>query len=329
MTRVNPLTRVLRTCLCSRPGMAWAVASAVTAWLLLSALGALAAQIPIIDAHSQADHLLKLEKIIELMDKGGVSHTILSTRGKVTPEQLLAFAARHPGRITPSVRSKGKPYASNSPKYYRLLEKQMSMPGFGAIAEVLMWHAEKRSRAGEFVAPGVIVHPDDKRVRSALDGAIGKGWPFIIHIEFASAGADRAVFMKKMETMVASHPDHPFALIHMGQLGLDDVRQLMARHDNIYFLTSRSNSVVVKRSREPWTMMFEGKRLAPDWKTLVVRHPDRFVLAFDNVFARNWGKFYLKQVHLWRKALADLPPDVAHAMAHKNAERLWRLPPAN
>ncbi|MCH9045978.1 MAG: hypothetical protein IIA40_07705, partial [SAR324 cluster bacterium] len=151
--------------------MAWAVASAVTAWLLLSAPGTLAAEIPIIDAHSQADHLLKLEKIIELMDKGGVSHTILSTRGKVTPEQLLAFAACHPGRITPSVRSKGKPYASNSPKYYRLLEKQMSMPGFGAIAEVLMWHAEKRNKAGEFVAPAVVVHPDDKRVRVSLDGA--------------------------------------------------------------------------------------------------------------------------------------------------------------
>jgi hypothetical protein len=29
----------------------------------------------------------------------------------------------------------------------------------------------------------------------------------------------------------------------------------------------------------------------------------------------------------WRKAMADLPDDVAHAIAHGNAERLWRIKP--
>ena len=329
MARVNPLTRVLRTCLCSRPGMAWAVASAVTAWLLLSTPGALAAEIPIIDAHSQADHLLKLEQIIELMDEGGVSHTILSTRGKVTPEQLLAFAARHPGRITPSVRSKGKPYASNSPKYYRLLEKQMSMPGFGAIAEVILWHAQKRNRAGEPVAPQWVVPIGSPQVQVALRGALKKGWPFVLHIEFGAAGDARQPFMSTMESLLRDHPGHPFLLNHVGQLDASAVGRLIGRHPNLHFLTAHVTPLSAKASDQPWTMMFEGKRLAPDWKTLVVRHPERFVLAFDNVFAGHWGKFYLKQVHLWRKALAYLPPDVAHAVAHKNAERLWRLPPAN
>ncbi len=83
--------------------------------LVLVASTATASEIPIIDAHSQVDHKIDLEKVIRLMDKGGVSRTILSTRGKVTPNQLISFASRHPDRITPSVRTKGYPYARNDP----------------------------------------------------------------------------------------------------------------------------------------------------------------------------------------------------------------------
>ncbi len=53
-----------------------------------------------------------------------------------------------------------------------------------------------------------------------------------------------------------------------------------------------------------------------------------FILAFDNVWEWNWGDMYLRQIALWRKALNDLPASAAHALEHKNAERLWRLPPA-
>jgi len=33
-------------------------------------------------------------------------------------------------------------------------------------------------------------------------------------------------------------------------------------------------------------------------------------------------------VRLWKATLAALPSDVAHALAHRNAERLWRIPAA-
>ena len=61
-------------------------------------------------------------------------------------------------------------------------------------------------------------------------------------------------------------------------------------------------------------------------RALVIKHPERFILAFDNVLEDHWSDYYLEQVAVWRKALADLPPDVAHALAHRNAERLWHLP---
>ncbi|MFC1491456.1 amidohydrolase family protein [Nitrospinota bacterium] len=285
---------------------------------------AAAARIPIIDAHSQVDHEVDLEDVIKLMNKGGVSRTILSVRMNVSPKKLAAFADRHPGRITPGLRTKIWAYVRNEPKYYRMLKMQLRLPQFGALAEVILCHAQKGD-----VAPEWIVHPDQPQVQEALKIALEKGWPFIAHIEFAAAQFDRDMWMKKFEALAAAHPKHPFPLIHMGQLHADDAARLIGAHPNVYFMTSHSNSVSVGAARgQPWMNLFKGWRLAPKWKKLIVRHPDRFILAFDNVFADHWGDFYLDQIDLWRKALAELPPAAAHALAHRNAERLWRFPPA-
>ena len=92
---------------------------------------------------------------------------------------------------------------------------------------------------------------------------------------------------------------------------------------------SLANSVVVNRSSQPWTDMFDnGNELAPDWRALIIRHRARFVLGFDNVWSGHWGPLFTDQVTLWRNALNKLPHPVAHAIAHGNAERLWRLAPA-
>ena len=289
----------------------------------LSVSGAQASKLYLIDAHSQIDHFVDRSEIVPLMDKAGIRHVILSTRGKVKPEQITKFAAKHPDRVTASVRTKSRHYASNSPKYYKSLKKQMRMPGFGAMAEVIMWHAKKGDKAPEWVVP-----PDSQQVQAALRGALAKGWPFIIHIEFAATDV-REEFMKKMEAMFEKNPDHPFALIHMGQLEAKDVARLLAKHSNLHFLTSHANPFITKDSNQPWIDMFDGgPSLAPRWKALIIKYPDRFILAFDNVWEDDWGDKYVKQAALWRKALAELPAEVASKVAHENAERLWKLPTA-
>ncbi len=303
--------------------------------LLLGVSAGGADEIPVIDAHSQVDQYIDFDEILKLMDEAGVSRTILALRGQRRPGDLVSFAARHPDRITPAIRTKGKPYMKGLKQFKRFLKKQLRIPEFEAMAEVLMWHAKKDRAPDVTLGPGkkgkppqVVVHPDDERVQVALRAAIQRKWPFIAHIEFAAAGADRDVFMTKFENLLRQHTDHPFVLIHMGELEAKDVRRLIDGHGNIFFITAMSNPIVVERSDQPLVNMFEGSSLAPRWKELIVRHPDRFILGFDNVFAGHWRKLYLKQVALWRKALEELPHEVAHAVAHRNAERLWRLPAA-
>lgn len=312
----------------SRPAQAFAALCLAAAFAAGSA--ALAAdRLPIIDAHSQAGDGIALARIIELMDDAGVSRTILSARGSTSIRDMVQLARSHPDRITAAVRSKGGAYQDKAPQAFRkFLAKQLKFKEFSAMAEVLIYHAEKTSRTGRTIAPEVAFAPGHEKVGIALEAALDRGWPFIPHIEFASLGADRDRYMRELEALLRDHPRHPFLLIHMGQLGAGEVARLIATHPNLHFITAHTTPVTLSRTREPWTPMFEGRRLAPQWRAVILRHPDRFVLGFDNVWPDHWEKLYLPQVRLWREALAELPDDVAHKVAHGNAERLWRLPPA-
>jgi len=93
--------------------------------------------------------------------------------------------------------------------------------------------------------------------------------------------------MAKLEALLLQYPQHPFVLIPMGQLSHIDVRQMIEEYPNIHFITSHSNPVVIGKSTQPWINMFDSDKLSADWKQLMVEHPDRFILGFDNVFAEH------------------------------------------
>ncbi len=275
-----------------------------------------------IDAHSQVDHnLVPLNKVISLMDIAGVHRTILSARGNLKGKDLLQLSKQNPGRITPAVRTKGIPYDTGSEKYYRILKNQIATKQYHAIAEILLYHAKKGNKA-----PEVLVYPDDKRVQVALNYAIENSWPFVVHIEFASLhGKKRRKFMRAFKQMLHQHPEQPFVLTHMGQLSRDRCLRLIENHKNVHFHTGWTNPVAVEGSNQPWMNVFEGDRLAPEWKDLFVQYPQRFIFALDNVFTEHWSDFYQKQMNYWKQALAELPAEVAHLIAHGNAERLWEI----
>lgn len=277
-----------------------------------------------VDAHSQMAKGLDSGKIIALMDKAGVRHTIISARNDRSSDDVADFAAKHPERITAAVRSKGKAFNQNRPELKKLINSQLARPEFKALAETILYHAQKGKKA-----PKIIVEADDPQVEMLLNLAKEKSWPFIAHYEFSAASRAKGKYLQQFEGLLQRSPDHPFLLIHMGQLDIAEVERLIAGYDNLHFMMSHCNPVSIAKSKgQPWTNLFKGEKLAPRWLELIAKHPERFVLAFDNVWPEFWGKFYLKQASLWRKALADLPSEVAHAVAHGNAERLWNLPEA-
>jgi len=283
-----------------------------------------AAALYFVDAHSQVDKdTSDLELIIRRMDAAGVYRTILAARSGRKPGDVADFATRHPERIVPSVRTKSDAFDKNPAKWRQFMQAQLNSGRFRAMAEMLLFHAKKGDKA-----PEVRAYPEDERVKFALAAAAERGWPFVVHIEFASLSpSERERFMAGFEALLREYPTLPFLLNHMGQLQPPEAARLISAHANFNLLTAHTTSIIARESREPWTRMFEGDHLATAWKELMLTHPDRFVFALDNVWYQHWDAFYLEQVKQWRKALAEMPPAVAHAVAHGNAERLWRLAP--
>lgn len=307
-----------------RPNRVFLLAVLATSLQMLFNLSVSASDLYFIDAHSQVDHNVEdLELIIERMNKADVYRTILAARSGRTPKEVAGFAEKYPVRIIPAVRTKSGAYIRNRPGYYKKIDQQLDSGKFSAMAEILLYHAQKGNKA-----PEVVVYPNDERVQYALEAAIGRSWPFVIHIEFASlVGSRNGRFMSAMEKLLISHRKHPFVLNHMGQLEPAEVRRLIEKHNNIFFLTAHTSPVIIRRSSQPWVNMFDNEKLTPKWKALAIARPDRLVFALDNVWETHWTRYYMGQIDYWRKAISDLPTKVGHALAHGNAERLWKLIP--
>jgi predicted TIM-barrel fold metal-dependent hydrolase len=303
---------------------AWAKAVAGLAALAFVALFSApchADNIPIIDAHSQLSDPQTANHVIDWMNAAGVAHTILSFRSEGGASDVIGLARKNPGRITPAIKIKGPAWQKGGSAFAAQVERQLSTGGFGALGEALVYHAAKGNRAPEWS-----VSPGDPQFQSLLSVARRFRWPVITHIEAHAAPSQN--YIAQLEAVLSQNRDVAFPLIHMGQLDPASVQRLISAHPNVYFMTSHANSITTARSRQPWTNMFSGGELRPDWRRLMVAHPERFILAFDNVWPGDWGNSYVQQVQLWRNALAGLPSTAAHKIAHQNAERLWRLRPA-
>jgi predicted TIM-barrel fold metal-dependent hydrolase len=305
--------------------------------VLLSACQPGQGELYFVDAHSQINENVDLSTIIQKMDNAGVTRTILAPRGLATHQDVKTLAEQHPGRIIRAIRTKGEKYRQNHPDFYTKFNQRISKPCFGAVAEVLLYHAKKINPEGGNPPQEVLVNPTDNRVVTTFNRTKSRRWPYIAHIEYASLLArlpDQPsplpnryqlfydeLHSPALRTFIGNQP---VVLIHMAQLDARKATMLLSNTHNIYFMTSHA-SPDYSGSNQPWINMFNGDSLKPEWKALMIKYPDRFIFAVDNVWPHHWQTTYKNVVDRWRTALGELPDNVAHAIAHGNAERLWRL----
>lgn len=304
--------------------------------LLLGTAGsALAENLRFIDAHGPVPASVSMDTVLSIMDRAGVSRGFLASfndpqyplgREHTQKHQadLIAFAASHPERVTLAIGLKRASNRAGDSATLERIRREAASPRYGALAEVIVVHAAKGR-----TLPEMIVGLDHRSVQEARTIALKRGWPLILHIEF---GHTRLIgeyerYMRDLERLLVENPGLPVVLIHMGQLEPKEASRLVAAHGNLYFLTSNANPIVIaaKGGNHPWTDLFSGDAIAPAWREVMVAHPDRFVFGVDAAINADWSNRYVDQVGLWRTALNKLPEPVARAIAHGNAERLWKL----
>jgi predicted TIM-barrel fold metal-dependent hydrolase len=66
-------------------------------------------------------------------------------------------------------------------------------------------------------------------------------------------------------------------------------------------------------------------RLTAEWRGVLLRHPERFLLGSDTWSQSRWDG-YAGIIAGYRRWLADLPADAARMIAAGNAQRLFGLP---
>jgi hypothetical protein len=68
----------------------------------------------------------------------------------------------------------------------------------------------------------------------------------------------------------------------------------------------------------------EGGKLCPEWRQLLLKYPDRFVIGSDTWVNQRW-LYYDDLMKGYRAWLGDLPPDVARKVAWDNGASLFGL----
>jgi hypothetical protein len=66
--------------------------------------------------------------------------------------------------------------------------------------------------------------------------------------------------------------------------------------------------------------------LCPEWRALILKHPDRFLIGSDTWVNQRW-QYYDELMRGYRRWLGDLPPEVARRIAWDNGARLFQLAP--
>lgn len=285
---------------------------------------------PMISTHSQYDDDIEIDEVVRILKQARVSKVLLSPRLKRPAEDVLQAAWQYPGLVVPLAKTKVRDYLRGTPGWSAHLEKIGASTGFQGLQELLLFHAAKLNRRGETLAPEITVGAGQQRVAQAIALAGAKGWPVTLHHEFRylgnQGGPRRQTFLDELEALFRKHPNQAFTLTHVALLEREEVEALIQAHPNVFFQLSMTANVY-RAQPFPWTPVFvdggELGELQPAWKKLLEAYPDRFLLAFDGVFAWSWRTDVVPEAREWRAALGRLDEKAARRIGHENAERLW------
>ncbi len=248
-------------------------------------------RLPIFDTHAHysrpAWEVYTPKQILKILEVAGVERALISS----TPDDgTLELYRTDPRRIALNLRP------------YRTRE---DMSGWAKDQEVFNYISGRLKRGfykgvGEFH----IFDPADAaspQIKALIRLAVERGIVLQIHSDSSS-----------VETLLSHNKKLKVIWAHAGMSEPPSViRKMMDRYVCLWIgLSFRADDI----SRN-------GK-LDPDWQSLFMRHPNRFLIGTDTYVAERWA-FYGELVAEHRAWLAKLPRRVAEMIAYRNAVRLF------
>jgi len=254
-------------------------------------IGAAVADLPIFDAHMHykqpAWAPYPVQTVIELMDRSGVAMALVSSTPDEGTIMLWEYAPR---RIVPELR----PYHGEAGS------------GNWTKSEGMLAYLEKRLQSYDHEGIGEFhVHnldPADRPLLKAV-AAMARARDIPVHIHSGAAPVRLFYEFEPALTVIWAHA------------GMSEPPQVVGEMLDTYPTLYADTSY---RERE---ILGDGN-LDPDWRAVVLRHPDRLMVGTDTWVNSQWDD-YEGLIALNRRWLAKLPRDVAERIAWGNAARLF------
>jgi predicted TIM-barrel fold metal-dependent hydrolase len=255
---------------------------------------------PIIDAHSHVSSASAIDAYVTAMKKHNVTKVVLLGVGGAQKEDvawIAAAAKKYPGLVVP-----GAPVVDPSDAGIGKTTDALDSLKAKALGEV---HGRQVSRK---------IDRDPGTFGKLFELAAARGVPVVIHEELTDGAA------KQLDAALAAHRKTTVIIAHGGEGPPARVDGLLARNPNLYVDLSGMHF-----QRKP-SLATETGPLDAAWKSLIEKHPDRFLIGIDVWAPKLFEPAMLDKLMTWtRRILGELPPGVAERVASKNAAAVFKL----
>lgn len=252
-------------------------------------------RLPLFDAHLHYNWEPKpfypLPQVLDLFRTNGVTGILATSRPNDGTRALVAAQPKDV-RVVPFIR----PYRVrsdigswfNDASIFDLIQEEYARGGYVGI--------------GEFHLSGK--QADTPWVKRVVDFSVEKGLYLHAHAD------DEA-----LEILFRHNPKARIIWAHTGfSTAPDKVEAYLQRHPALWGELSYRYGITAA-----------GGQLSPEWRRLLERRPDRFLIGSDTWINERWAS-YGEIMEAYRGWLAQLPREAAEKIAFRNAERLFPKP---
>lgn len=217
-------------------------------------------------------HLNDPEAWIGLMDAAGIDRAVVFRGRNIDNAGLIEASRRWPARlipflsVSPEHREFREAWAADDDRIVTVVDSLLSAGGFRGIGEISVSHF---AGAG---FPEADFSPTGRVMRGILEAARRHAVPVTVHVEITR--------LRELEALLAEFRDVTVIWAHGGYTPLVLAERLLATHSNlVYELSARTWA---RHPRSPdYTILRSERELWPEWRDLIQRMPDRFVVGTD------------------------------------------------
>ena len=279
--------------------------------------------LPLADLHFHAERGLAPDAALGMMDRAGVRWAGTGPKGgdpiwrpyvAAAPDRFIPFGGQ--GAIGTRIQSQGETaWMLKSPELNRYLD---------TVLEPALREGRVKGIGELFVNNDHTHARDFQPTRYPVDSPLMQRLfklsstyrvPLSVHMEGDPAS------IEELERLLPTDRNGVVIWAHCGFWSeASEVQGLMDHHPNLLCeLSHREGRAHSTRLRV--VPIMSGGRLRPDWKTLLERHSDRFLIGTDV----NEPNQYQEIIGFYREIFTQLTPDAAKRIAHGNAMQLFRL----